>query len=62
MINEKHSINSCVSHCRGTLSDIQQLAQAAHDQRAKDELNKALYSMDVCIKQCEAALQNANNY
>lgn len=60
MINEKHSISSCISHCKGTLGDIQQIAQAAHDQRAKDELNKAIYSMDVCIKQCEAALHNSH--
>jgi len=61
LIKEHHSISSCVSHCKGTLSDIKEISEVAFDPRAKDELNKALYSMDTCIKQCQAALSNSRS-
>ncbi|MDW7674387.1 MAG: hypothetical protein SCK28_07635 [Bacillota bacterium] len=59
MIKESHSIQSCISHCKNTLDDIKEINQHAYNQRAKDELNMALHSLDVCIKQCEAALNNS---
>lgn len=59
MLKEAQSIQSCIAHCKNSFNDIQDISSAAYDQRAKDEINKALHSMDVCIKQCEAALNNA---
>jgi hypothetical protein len=59
LIKEAQSIQSCIAHCKNTFTDIRELVDSAYDHRAKDELNKALHSMDVCIKQCEAALNNA---
>ncbi|MEW6623931.1 MAG: hypothetical protein AB1420_12525 [Bacillota bacterium] len=59
LLNEHHSIRSCVSHCKSTLEDLNEIRQHAYDNRAKNELDKALHSLDICIKQCEAAQNNA---
>ncbi|MCL6450463.1 MAG: hypothetical protein K6T75_04115 [Acetobacteraceae bacterium] len=56
MIREAQVIQSCIAHCQASFSDIKSMASATQNPQARDELNKAVQSMDACIKQCQAAL------
>jgi len=59
MLNETQSIHSVIDHCRTVERDLRNIANFAEDWTAKDELTKALQSVDVCIKQCESALHHS---
>jgi len=54
-LKESQAIYSCVAMCQNTQNMIRNMADMAHDPRAKDELNKAFLSIDACIKQCQTA-------
>lgn len=57
-MNDKMMVQSCLAHCRNTKSDLQMLSSDVQAARAKDELSKAVQSIDACINQCQAALNN----
>jgi len=56
VLRDSQMIQSCVAHCKNSANDIRSLADATTDLRAKDELNKAMQSIDACIRHCEGAL------
>ncbi|MGE5373317.1 MAG: hypothetical protein ACM3QZ_15195 [Solirubrobacterales bacterium] len=55
-MDDKMMLQSCLNHCRNTKTDIQSLSQGTTAPKAKDELSKAVQSIDACINQCQAAL------
>jgi len=56
MVTDQLMLKSCLAHCQNTFNDIREMANTVASSGAKDELNKAMGSMDACIKQCQAAL------
>ncbi|MDD2422193.1 MAG: hypothetical protein PHU78_08675 [Heliobacteriaceae bacterium] len=57
-MENKTMLQSCITNCRTAKSDIQSLSQSVQVTSAKDELNKALQSIDACINQCQTALNS----
>jgi hypothetical protein len=56
VLKDSQMIQSCIAHCRNSANDIKSLAEATADLRAKDELNKAMQSINACVRHCEEAL------
>lgn len=57
-MDTKTMLQSCISHCQNVKTDITNIGQSATNARAKDELNKAIQSIDACISQCKTAVTN----
>ncbi|MGE5417664.1 MAG: hypothetical protein ACM3UZ_13080 [Acidobacteriota bacterium] len=55
-MDDKSMLQSCIAQCRDAKDDIQSISQKATNSKAKDELSKAVQSIDSCINQCQTAL------
>lgn len=56
MITDQMMLKSCIAHCQNSMNDIREMTNSVTSPGARDELNKAMGSIDACIKQCQAAL------
>lgn len=57
-MDDKYMLQSCLAHCKNTKNDLNMLSQSSSSNKAKDELSKAVQSIDACINQCQTALSN----
>ena len=57
-MNQRMMLESCISDCNNSLSEIRNLSQSAQNSKAKDELTRASQAINDCISHCQNALQS----
>lgn len=55
-MDNKAMLQSCIASVKSAKEDIARLSQKTQNAKARDELTKATQSIDACINQCQAAL------
>jgi len=55
-VDQKMMLQSCISHCNNSKSDIQNLKQSVQSSKSKDELTRADQAISDCISHCQSAL------
>jgi len=54
-MNDKKMLESCISDCNNSLSEIRQMSQSVSSSKVKDELTRASQAMNDCISHCQSA-------
>lgn len=49
-------LQTCISQFKDARLDIQTVSQTVHDTQVRDELSKALKSIESAISQCQSAI------
>ncbi len=57
-MDDKMMLQSCISHCNNSKSDIQNMSMSVQSPKSKDELNRASQAINDCISHCQNALQS----
>lgn len=55
-MDSKSLLQTCISQFKDARLDIQTVSQTVHDSQVRDELSKALRSVESAISQCQSAL------
>ncbi|MEQ8175172.1 MAG: hypothetical protein ABRQ26_08900 [Syntrophomonadaceae bacterium] len=55
-MDSKNLLQTCISQFKDARLDIQTVSQTVHDTQVRDELSKALRSVESAISQCQSAL------
>lgn len=56
-MDSKSLLQTCISQFKDARLDIQTVSQTVHDSQVRDELTKALRSVESAIGQCQSALR-----
>ena len=54
-MNQKQMLESCISDCNNSLSEIRNMSQSVQNAKAKDELTRASQAINDCISHCQNA-------
>jgi hypothetical protein len=54
-VNDKQMLESCISDCNNSLSEIRKLSQSVSSPMVKDELTHASEAINQCIRHCQHA-------
>jgi hypothetical protein len=57
-MDQKQMLQSCISNCNRSKSDIQSLTQSVSNTKSKDELSRANQAIDDCISHCQNAINS----
>jgi hypothetical protein len=55
-VNQRTMLESCISDCNNSLSEIRNLSQSVQNSKCKDELTRASQAINDCITHCQSAL------
>lgn len=55
-MDSKGLLQTCISQFKDARLDIQTVSQTVHDNQVRDELSKALKSVETAINQCQSAI------
>jgi hypothetical protein len=55
-LDNKSLLQTCIGQFKDARLDIQTVSQTVHDTQVRDELSKALKSVETAISQCQSAL------
>ncbi|MEN6388883.1 MAG: hypothetical protein ABFD04_00580 [Syntrophomonas sp.] len=55
-MDSKNLLQTCISQFKDARLDIQTVSQTVHDTQVRDELSKAMRSVESAISQCQSAL------
>ncbi|MDD3024138.1 MAG: hypothetical protein PHE26_09620 [Syntrophomonadaceae bacterium] len=57
-MDNKMMLQSCISHCNNSKSDIENLSSSVQSSKSRDELNRATQAINDCISHCQSALKS----
>ncbi|MEN6351421.1 MAG: hypothetical protein ABFD08_18775 [Syntrophomonas sp.] len=56
-MDSKSLLQTCIMQFKDSRLDIQTVSQTVHDNQVRDELSKALKSVETAINQCQSAIK-----
>lgn len=57
-MDDKQRLQSCISNCNNSMSEINSMKQSVKSSKSKDELNRASQAINDCISHCQNAVNS----